>query len=120
MNTFKKATTKLINAVEELNSAINYRIGTSAQPQYNPPPMPPVKPAKEKENKTMYGLKVYIPFEDLSAYVRNNIDEQYKDFTFTPVKTEINELDMSVEISLVSVNPIETDGRRYKLDLSRM
>ena len=68
----------------------------------------------------MYGLKVYIPFEDLSAYVRNNIDGEYKDVTFTPIKAEINEIDMSVEISLVSVNPIETDGYRYKVDLNTL
>ena len=68
----------------------------------------------------MYGLKVYISFEDLSAYVRNNIDGSYKDLTFVPIKAEINEGDMSVEISLVGGNLIETDGRRYKLDLNKL
>ena len=85
-----------------------------------PPPMPPVKPPKEKENTTMYGLKLYIPFEDLDAYIHDHIEEAHKDHIFIPVKAEINELDLGIEISLVSAVPNEFYGRRYKLDLNTL
>ena len=83
-------------------------------------PPPPIKSAREKENKTMYGLKLYIPFDDLSTYIHNHIDERYKDHTFIPVKVEVNELNCDIEISMVSANPIESDGFRYKLDLNKL
>ena len=96
------------------------KTGSQVPPQYNPPPMPPVKPPKEKENKTMYGLKLYIPFEDLDQYIHNHVEESHKDHTFIPVKAEVNELDLGIEISLVSANPIEFDQFRYKLDLNAL
>lgn len=68
----------------------------------------------------MNGLKLYIPFEDLDTYIRNRVDEAYKDHTFIPIKVEVNELDFSIEISLVSANPIESDGCRYKLELDKL
>lgn len=68
----------------------------------------------------MNGLKLYIPLEDLDTYIRNRVDEAYKDHTFIPIKVEVNELDFSIEISLVSANPIEFDQFRYKLDLDAM
>ena len=71
-------------------------------------------------NKTMYGLKLYIPFEDLSTYIHDHVEERYKDHTFIPVKVEVNELNCDIEISLVSANPIESDGLRYQLDLSSL
>lgn len=96
------------------------KTGSQVPLQYNPPPMPPVKPAKEKENKTMYGLKLYISFDDLNAYIHNHIDEKYKDHTFVPVKVEVNDLDLSIDISLISAGPVEVDQRRYKLDLNTL
>ena len=71
-------------------------------------------------NKTMYGLKLYIPFEDLDTYIHDHVDEKYKDHTFIPIKVEVNELNCDIEINLVSVNPIEPDGFRYKLDLNAL
>lgn len=68
----------------------------------------------------MNGLKLYIPLEDLNTYIHNRVDMAYKDHTFIPIKVEVNELDFSVEITLVSANPIESDGFRYKLDLKAM
>lgn len=96
------------------------KTGSQVPPQHNPPPMPPIKPAKVKENKTMYGLKLYIPFEDLDTYIHEHIEDKYKDHTFIPVKVEVNELNCDIEISLVSANPIESDGVRYKLDLNTL
>lgn len=69
-------------------------------------------------NKTMYGLKLYIPFEDLDDCIHNHTEEKYKDHTFIPIKAEVNELDLGVEITLISVNPIEHDGSRYKFDIN--
>lgn len=66
------------------------------------------------------GLKLYIPCEDLNNYIRNHVDEAYKDHTFIPVKVEINEFDRSVEICLVSTTPIEPNQFRYKLDLDEL
>lgn len=96
----------------------NY-VPPASTPRYNPPPMPSVKPAK-KENKTMYGLKLYIPFEDLEAYIHDHIEEAHKDHTFIPVKAEINELDLGIEISLISAVPNEFDDCRYKLNLNKL
>ena len=89
-------------------------------PEYRCPTMPPVATPKEKEGKTMYGLNLYIPFEDLEAYIHEHINERYRDYTFLPIKAEINELDLSLDIKLISVSPIETDNCRYKLDLNKL
>ena len=89
-------------------------------PEYRCPTMPPVTQPKEKENKTMYGLKLYISFEDLDTYIHDHIDENYKDCTFIPVKVEVNDIGLDIEISLVSANPIEFDQFRYKLDLNKI
>lgn len=68
-------------------------------------------------NKTMYGLKLYIPFDELDTYIHNHIDEKYKDHTFIPIKVEVNDVGLDIEITLMSANPIEFDQSRYKLDL---
>ena len=68
----------------------------------------------------MYGLKLYIPFEDLDAYIREHIETADQYPTFIPVKAEVNELDLGIEISLVSAVPNEFYDRRYKLDLNEL
>ena len=68
----------------------------------------------------MYGLKLYIPFEDLDTYIHSHTSDRYKDHTFIPVKVEVNELNCDIEISMVSANPIEFDNVRYKLDLNAL
>ena len=70
-------------------------------------------------NNTMYGLKLYIPCEDLDKYIHDHIEEAYEDHTFVPVKVEVNEVTLDVEISLVSAMPIKCD-KRYKLDLNKL
>ncbi len=85
-----------------------------------PPPIPPIKPVKSKENKTMYGLNLYIPFEDLNTYIHEHIDEKYEDLTFVPVKVGINEIGLSIDIKLLSASSFEMDDRRYKLDLNKL
>lgn len=95
----------------------------ASTPRYNPPPMPPIKPAKKENttmNKTMYGLNLYIPFEELDAYIHERIDAKYKDQTFIPVKVEVNELDLSIDIKLLSASSVEIDNCRYKLDLNAL
>lgn len=71
-------------------------------------------------NKQMYGLNLYIPFEDLDDYIHNHIDENYKDHTFIPVKVEVSDVSLDIEITLTSANLIESGGRRYKLDLNAL
>ena len=70
-------------------------------------------------NNTVYGLKLYIPFEDLDKYIHDHIEEAYEDHTFIPIKVEVNEVTLDVEISLVSAMPIKCD-KRYKLDLNEL
>ena len=70
-------------------------------------------------NNTVYGLKVYIPFEDLDKYIHDNIEDAYEDHPFIPIKVEVNEVTLDVEISLVSAMPIKCD-KRYKLDLNKL
>ena len=68
----------------------------------------------------MNGIKLYIPIDDLNTYVRERVDETYKNHTFLPIKVEVNEHDFSIEICMVSTNPIAANGLRYKLDLEAM
>lgn len=96
------------------------KTGSQVPRQYNPPPMPPVKPPKPKVNKIMYGLNLYIPFEDLNAYIHEHIDEKYEDQTFVPIKVEVNELDLSIDIKLLSASTVEIDNNRYKINLSEL
>jgi hypothetical protein len=99
--------------------------------QYTPPPPPPtsgsnaVKPnpnyvptATVPLQKTMYGLNLYIPFEDLDTYIHAHIDKNYGDCHFIPVKVGINEVDLSIEIKLLSASTAEIDNNRYKLDFN--
>ena len=72
------------------------------------------------KNKNMYGLKLYIPFEDLDAYIHERIEKTYKDHTFIPVKVEVNEIDLGIDITLISAVPNEIDDCRYKLDLNKL
>ena len=67
----------------------------------------------------MYGLKLYVTLEDLNDYIHNNIGGLYKDGTFIPIKAEINENDLSIDITLLSAEPI-TSKVRYKLDLNKL
>lgn len=71
-------------------------------------------------NKTTYGLKLYIPFEELDAYIHEHIDKNYEDLTFVPVKVEINELDLSIDIKLLSAGSVVIDNCRYKIDLNAL
>lgn len=71
-------------------------------------------------NKTMYGLNLYIPFEDLDTYIHEHVDEKYRDLTFVPVKVEINEIGLSIDIKLLSASSVEIDNCRYKLDLNKL
>lgn len=140
MNIFKKAIKKAVKeseaALDALTECQTPELRKSTvPPQPTIPPMPPTtgsnafKPnpnytppasVKEKRNKTMYGLKLYIPFEDLDTYIHSHIEQAHKDHTFIPIKAEITELDLGVEISLVSVVPNEIYDYRYRLDINKL
>lgn len=99
------------------------KTGSQVPPQYNPPPMPPIKPVKKENkimNKTMYGLELYIPFEDIDTYIHEHVDEKYRDLTFVPVKVEINEIGLCIDIKLLSASSVDIDGYRYKLDINAL
>lgn len=66
----------------------------------------------------MYGLKLYVTFEDINNYIRNKVNPKYKDCTFIPIKAEINENDLSVDVTFISIDDIEDKNYyRYKIDL---
>ena len=95
-----------------------------SEPNLNYVPPPSVTKPKEKENATMskimYGLNLYIPFDNLDKYIHEHIDAKYKDQIFVPVKVEVNDLDMSIDIKLLSASSVEIDNCRHKLDLNKL
>ena len=107
------------------SNAVKPSCNCGHQPTYTSTQNPPnvfssvTKPAKEKENTTMYGLKLYCTFEDFNNYIRERVDSRYKNDTFVPIRAEVNPLDLTVEISLISINTAtEYDECRYKFDLN--
>lgn len=68
----------------------------------------------------MTALKLYCTFDDINEYIQKRISEEYKDHVFVPVKVELNERDLSIEMTLVA--PTASDihhsgqGYRYKLE----
>ena len=133
MNIFKK----VIKEFKEFDAATSYRpnggyqptkpmenpqppkTGSSVQPKPNYVPPPSVEKPK-KENGTMSALKLYFTLDDLNTYIRNHTDEAHKNHTFIPVKVDFNEHSMEFEICLLSADPIEPDGRRYRVNLNQL
>ena len=69
----------------------------------------------------MYGLKLYVTFEDMNNYIQTQVDPQYKDFNFIPIKAEINENDLSIDVTLISTDDVgDKNHRRYRLDLNKL
>ena len=69
----------------------------------------------------MYGLTLYVTFEDMNNYIRNEVDLEYKDCTFIPIKAEINENDLSIDITLISTDDVGCKNYyRYKIDLDKL
>lgn len=65
-------------------------------------------------------LNLYCTFEDINNYIRTKVDPKYKNSTFIPIKAEVNELDLSIDVTLVEVDSLKgRDGRRFKLELSQ-
>lgn len=68
----------------------------------------------------MNALKLYCTFEDINNYIRTKVDSKYKNSTFIPIKAEVNENDLSIDLTLVEANSLEgRDNRRFKLELSQ-
>lgn len=69
----------------------------------------------------MYGLKLYVTFEDINNYIRTKVDSQYKDLNFLPIKAEISENDLSLNITLMSTDDIGDccKANRYRLELPK-
>ena len=69
----------------------------------------------------MYGLKLFITLEDLNNYIRNKVDERFKDATFIPFAVECNSNDLSIEITLLSPDVSDDCGScRYRLDFNEI
>lgn len=69
----------------------------------------------------MYGLKLYVTFEDINNYIQTQVDPQYKDFNFIPIKAEINENDLSIDVTLISTDDVgDKNHYRYKLNLDKL
>ena len=66
----------------------------------------------------MTALKLYCTFDDINEYIQKRISEEYKDHVFIPVKVEINERDLSIDVTLVSPDALDVNyhGYRYKLE----
>ena len=74
-----------------------------------------------EEELTMCGLKLYVTFEDINNYIHNQVNPEYKDYTFIPIKAEINENDLSLDVILISTDDIEDKNYyRYQLDLNKL
>ena len=66
----------------------------------------------------MHALKLFCTFEDMNNHIRTKVDPKYKDCTFIPIKAEINENDLSLDITFISTDDIEDKNyHRYKVDL---
>ena len=52
----------------------------------------------------MYGVKLYLTFDELNEHMRDKVDSQYRNTKFIPIKVEINETDLSVEITMISTD----------------
>ena len=71
----------------------------------------------------MKTLKLYIPYQDLDKQVKERIGEAIcsDDCTFIPIRASINELDFSVEITVVATSDngirLTNGGSRYKMTL---
>ena len=118
MNMFKKA----IKKVKELEAALSYQAPTTEghQPTIPIDSQPPNVGSGVQSNKTMSALKLYFTLDDLNTYIRNHTDEAHKNHTFIPVKVDFNEHSMEFEICLLSADPIEPDGRRYRVNLNQL
>lgn len=69
----------------------------------------------------MNALKLYCTFEDINNYIRTKVDPKCQNSTFIPIKAEVNELDLSIDVTLVEADSLESaDGRRFKLELSTL
>ena len=69
----------------------------------------------------MYAIKTYVTFEDINNYIQTKVDPQYKDRTFIPIKAEINENDLSIDVTLISTDVVEDKNYyRYKLNLDKL
>ena len=74
----------------------------------------------------MKAVRVYMPIEEFSDYVREHLSNHTFDFcvnymkdtencTFVPLKMELNEMDMSIEMLIVPVLNGEEVSARLKL-----
>ena len=94
------------------------KTGSQVPPQYNPPPMPPVKPAKKEEEITFNRVQLYCTIDDLNAYIHKALGDKHKNDVYVPIGATINSQNLNLEIDFMSINPEEDDyGRRIRLEV---
>lgn len=102
---------RLEKAIKEAK-ALDDALTEYKTPEFRKPTPPP---------KPIYALKLFVTLEDLNNYIRNKVDERFKDATFIPFAVECNSNDLSIEITLLSSDA--SDGysdRRYRLNLNEI
>ena len=57
----------------------------------------------------------------MNNYIRTKVSPQYKDSNFIPIKAEINELDLSIDITFIESSSIGDccKANRFKLELPK-
>lgn len=105
MNMFKKA----VKEAKELDAALTE--------VYRAP-----EPMNSTPSKSIYALNLYITLDDLNDYIRNKVDERFKDATFIPFDVKCNSNDFSIEMTLLSSDVLDDCdmSSRYRLDLDKM
>lgn len=94
------------------------KTGSQVPPQYNPPPMPPIKPAKKEEEITFNRVQLYCTIDDLNAYIHKALGDKQKNDVYVPIGATINSQNLNLEIDFMSINPEEDDyGRRIRLEV---
>ena len=96
--------------------------GSNAQktPAYNPPPMPKVAPAKEKNVEDFHRVNLYLTIEDLNDYIHKALkgEGKYTLNTYVPIGATVNNQNLNIEIDCVAINPKDSDyGRRIRLEV---
>lgn len=95
----------------------NYVPPASAH-RYNPPPMPPIKPAKKEEEITFNRVQLYCTIDDLNAYIHKALGDKHKNDVYVPIGATINSQNLNLEIDFMSINPEEDDYcRRIRLEV---
>lgn len=66
----------------------------------------------------MKAMKFYIPLKDLQAYTRQSLPAHEANTCFIPVKVEVNDIDFSVEITMLATEDDMVETVRERMMMS--